>query len=58
MTARSERKTFFTTLHETGWARSRRLRGRPIRTCRRAVLDGEAGRPPRGDDRHIVRGTD
>ncbi|MFE2582668.1 hypothetical protein [Streptomyces sp. NPDC059378] len=45
---------------ETGWARARRLRGRPVvRTCVPAVddLGGAAVRQP-GPDGNIVRGED
>ncbi|MFJ1807388.1 MULTISPECIES: hypothetical protein [unclassified Streptomyces] len=43
---------------ETGWARSRRLRGHGIRTCVRATVDGEAVQLRQGADWNIVRGED
>ncbi|MEU2617845.1 hypothetical protein ABZ642_06680 [Streptomyces sp. NPDC007157] len=43
---------------ETGWAKARRLRGKGIRTWVRATIDGDAGRPRRGDDWNVVRGED
>ncbi|MEW1773329.1 hypothetical protein [Streptomyces sp. NPDC086777] len=43
---------------ETGWARTRRLRGRGIRTCLRATLDDTAGHTRQGDDWNVVRGED
>ncbi|MGW7424035.1 hypothetical protein ACWGJB_29065 [Streptomyces sp. NPDC054813] len=43
---------------ETGWAKARRLRGKGIRTWVRATVEGDAGRPRRGDDWNVVRGED
>ncbi|MFJ4681959.1 hypothetical protein ACIQNG_08000 [Streptomyces sp. NPDC091377] len=43
---------------ETGWARSRRLREQPIRTCVRATFDGDTGQKPPAEDSYIVRGED
>ncbi|MER6678596.1 hypothetical protein [Streptomyces sp. NPDC000983] len=43
---------------ETGWARARRLRGEPVRTCVRARLDGDAGQLRQDADWNVVRGED
>ncbi|MFE1443568.1 hypothetical protein [Streptomyces sp. NPDC058739] len=43
---------------ETGWARARRLRGQSIRTCVRAIADGNAAQPRQGADANVVRGED
>lgn len=44
---------------ETGWAKARRLRGREIRTCVRAMAaDGDGGQPKGGPEDNIVKGDD
>lgn len=42
----------------TEWARARRLRGRRIRTCVRATVDGDDIQLRRGLEGNIVRGDD
>ncbi|MGW1506374.1 hypothetical protein ACWCQW_49425 [Streptomyces mirabilis] len=52
------RKTGTVRRPETGWARARRLRGRGIRTCERATLDGDTQQLRQDDDWNVVRGED
>ncbi|WP_192918271.1 hypothetical protein [Streptomyces spectabilis] len=58
MTARTG-KSEVLRLHETGWAKARRLRGRGVRTCLSPVPD-DGARPAASasPDGHVVRGDD
>ncbi|MFI8931578.1 hypothetical protein ACIG3E_28380 [Streptomyces sp. NPDC053474] len=58
MTARTNNEKVLR-LHETGWAKARRLRGKSVRTCLPPLPDEDTRSAARvGPEGNIVRGDD